>query len=119
MLDLLCKLCYNIPMLGDFYKVTKLKTVDEIKESARKEDNASRAKKLLDLGFISGGVFYATVGDSYEGYLNDELFKVDGFISLDDHGRWFKSSHILEIIEESDTIKIVKTKNSIYKLEKK
>lgn len=79
------------------------------------EANAKQAEKLIDLGFISGGVWAVAEGDSYTGTLRAEP-TVGNPVFLDG-SEWFRSSPVAEIAQETEKSWIIKTANSYYLLE--
>lgn len=81
-----------------------------------REINKGIVDKLNELpGYLSGGNFVVEEGDSYTGSLRFEP-EVGKQVFLDG-SVWFHSSVVREITKESEKSYIIKTANSIYRLE--
>lgn len=100
------------------YKLVKLQALDKKQEELRKDANAKYAEKLMNLGFISGGTFYVTVGDTYEGEFDKEPTVGEVFFLSCWKGQWFRTSPVQEVTKESEDVTLIKTMNSLYRLEK-
>lgn len=108
--------------MNTLYKITKLQVREDAKNEksneAIKDANGKLAVKLMNLGFIAGGTFSVAEGDVHEGYLTYDP-EVGKPVMLSDRDQWFQSSVVVEITAEKKGVFLLKTQNSIYRLEPK